>query len=462
MIVRHSMKCDPLRLHFIQGFLVAALWTLLTLPGWADSFGQGNQQFDIDFVTIGDPGNAPDPDNNPNSFQGYPGAYPVGDVSYTYRIGKYEISRGQIDTANALGNLGITLVDMTEFGGNGPNQPATGVNWFEAAKFVNWLNSSSGYTEAYKVRAGEFQNWEPTDAGYDPNNVFRNRLAHYFLPSVDEWYKAAFYDGKSDVYYTYATGSDTDPTPTAGGTTPGTAVYHQVKPAPVTQAGGLSPYGTMGQSGNIWEWEESQYGHLNLNVQYGLRGLRSGDWDDNDQHISANYRNPFPPYVENQLKSFGFRVASVANPIAVGDFNANGVMDAEDIDRMTLPSQNLTLDLTQDGVVNVDDRNRWVHTVAKTWYGDTNLDGQFNSADLVSVFAAGTYEDAIARNSGWAKGDWNGDADFTSADLVVAFQDGGYERGLRPGVAAVPEPSSGLLAMLVFAWSGLAMRARRG
>ncbi len=232
MIVRHSMKCDPLRLHFIQGFLVAALWTLLTLPGWADSFGQGNQQFDIDFVTIGDPGNAPDPDNNPNSFQGYPGAYPVGDVSYTYRIGKYEISRGQIDTANALGNLGITLVDMTEFGGNGPNQPATGVNWFEAAKFVNWLNSSSGYTEAYKVRAGEFQNWEPTDAGYDPNNVFRNRLAHYFLPSVDEWYKAAFYDGKSDVYYTYATGSDTDPTPTAGGTTPGTAVYHQVKPAP--------------------------------------------------------------------------------------------------------------------------------------------------------------------------------------------------------------------------------------
>ncbi len=201
---------------------------------------------------------------------------------------------------------------------------------------------------------------------------------------------------------------------------------------------------------------------LNLNVQYGLRG--PAKWRLGRQRSThlGKLSQSVSPYVENQLKSFGFRVASVANPIAVGDFNANGVMDAEDIDRMTLPSQNLTLDLTQDGVVNVDDRNRWVHTVAKTWYGDTNLDGQFNSADLVSVFAAGTYEDAIARNSGWAKGDWNGDADFTSADLVVAFQDGGYERGLRPGVAAVPEPSSGLLAMLVFAWSGLAMRARRG
>lgn len=448
------------RFRICRAAMTLALASLLAAPCSGDSFGQGDQQFDISFVTIGDAGNAPDLDNNPRSYQGYAGVYPVGDVSYVYRIGKYEISRGDVDKANALGNLGITLIDMSQFD-NGPELPATGINWFEAATFVNWLNSSTGYTEAYKVRAGEFQNWEPTDAGYDPNNVFRNRLARYFLPSVDEWYKAAFYDPKSDVYYQYATGSDSPPARVANGTAPESAVYHRAKPAPVTSAGGLSPYGTMAQSGNAWEWEETQYSHTNMNIQYGLRGLRGGDWDDDEEHISANYRNPFPAYVENQLNSFGFRVASVASPAAVGDFNANGVMDAADIDRMTLPSKNLTLDLTQDGAVDVDDRNRWVHVVASTWYGDTNLDGQFNSSDLVIVFEAGAYEDAIEKNSGWNTGDWDGDADFTSSDLVVAFQDGGYERGLRPSPPAVPEPTAGMLTALLVAWSGFAVRTRR-
>lgn len=414
-------------------------------PSRADVFGDGDNTFAIDFVTIGDPGNMPDPDNNPNSYQGHPGVFPIGDVAYVYRMGKYEISREKIEKANALGNLGITLIDMTDLGGNGPDQPATGLNWFEAAKFVNWLNTSTGHNEAYKVSDGEFKVWQPTDVGYDPNNIFRNQLAQYFLPSVDEWYKAAFYDGKSGVYYQFPTGSDTPPIPTARGTTPGTVVYHQTKPAPVNEAGGLSPYGTMGQGGNIWEWEETEYGHTNMSMLYGLRGLRSGDWDDNDEHVSANYRNPFPPYVENQLKSFGFRVASTAEPlepILVGDFNSNGVLDAADIDMIKIPSQDLQFDLNRDGVVTTDDRLEWVHGIANTWLGDATLDGLFNSADLVHVLQVGQFEDAFASNSGWASGDWNGDRDFTSGDLVLAFQEGGYEHGPRLPSGIVPEPSS--------------------
>jgi hypothetical protein len=54
-------------------------------------------------------------------------------------------------------------------------------------------------------------------------------------------------------------------------------------------------------------------------------------------------------------------------------------------------------------------------------YGDANLDGRFDSSDLVAIFQAGEFEDGIAKNSSWNEGDWNADGDFTSADLIAAF-----------------------------------------
>ncbi len=79
---------------------------------------------------------------------------------------------------------------------------------------------------------------------------------------------------------------------------------------------------------------------------------------------------------------------------------------------------------------------------------DTNLDGEFNSTDLVNVLSAGQYEDGIPLNSVWATGDWDGDGEFTRLDLVVALADGGYEQGLRLAPAAVPEPSSGVSLLI--------------
>jgi hypothetical protein len=58
--------------------------------------------------------------------------------------------------------------------------------------------------------------------------------------------------------------------------------------------------------------------------------------------------------------------------------------------------------------------------------GDANLDGTFDSQDLVSVFQSNHYEDEIRLNSRWADGDWNGDGEFDSSDLVRAFQIGGF------------------------------------
>ncbi|MEX2308923.1 MAG: SUMF1/EgtB/PvdO family nonheme iron enzyme [Pirellulales bacterium] len=273
----------------------------------ADVFGSGANSFEIEFVTIGEPGNAPDMTGDPN---------PAGSVPYVYRIGKYEISEAMIDKANAQsvadgGLLGITH-DM-----RGPNKPATSVSWFEAAKFVNWLNASMGDTPAYKFDAnGDFQLWLPSDAGYDTSNPFRNGLARYVLPSDDEWYKAAFYDPVSSAYHDYPTGSDIAPISVASGTTPGTAVWNQPfeqGPAEVTLAGGVSPSGTVGQGGNVLEWEETETDLIN-DTSTALRGVRGGDWISSitPLDLSSAFRNLALP--ERIPLNVGFRVASVPEP----------------------------------------------------------------------------------------------------------------------------------------------------
>jgi hypothetical protein len=134
-----------------------------------------------------------------------------------------------------------------------------------------------------------------------------------------------------------------------------------------------------------------------------------------------------------------------------GDFNNNGAYDADDIDLLSAEVRGATnppaFDLNGDGLVNQDDRGEWVDVLANTYFGDSNLDGEFNSSDFVVVFTANEYEDSIANNSGWATGDWNGDSEFNSSDFVTAFTAAGYEVGPRPA-AAVPEPSTAFLLTL--------------
>ena len=162
-------------------------------------------------------------------------------------------------------------------------------------------------------------------------------------------------------------------------------------------------------------------------------------------------------------------IDSASYDCLAGDFNSDGVIDAEDIDALTQQIKDggfdPCFDLNNDGVIDQDDCMVWVDDLKETCLGDANLDGEFNSADLVFVFQSGEYEDDIECNSGWAEGDWNCDGEFDSSDFVVAFQQGWYENGplralanedfdavgsvelteFESRVAAVPEPSSNVL-----------------
>lgn len=156
-----------------------------------------------------------------------------------------------------------------------------------------------------------------------------------------------------------------------------------------------------------------------------------------------------------------------------GDYNEDGVLNAADIDLQTAEmkkdpaDQDLAkFDHNSDGVVNVGaagtdtskwgDRLIWIRDLRKTSVGDSNLDGAFDSGDLVAVFTGGEYD--TGEMAGWALGDWNGDMVFDSGDLVFAFTDGGYVAAAEP--AAVPEPTT-ITPLLVGAVLLLARTRRR-
>jgi sulfatase modifying factor 1 len=287
------------------------------------TFGSGSNQFDIVFSIIGDPENSPDTVGWPNPHI----SVPVGSVGYAYRISKYEVSRDMVRKASEEGGLGITLPSM-DFLTHGPrpNMPVTGVCWNEAARFVNWLNTSQGFFPAYKfaIQPGEIgynpiahiERWQPGDLGYNPENRFRNSLALYFLPSLDEWYKAAYYDpsanGGQGSYWIYTTGSNNPPTPVSGGTQAGTAVFHQPViqgPADIDNAGGLSPYGVMALGGNVWELQETTLFRDNDAPDH-IRIIRGSDFShpigpDGMMSTYVYYKSPTDKHYD-----IGFRIAS--------------------------------------------------------------------------------------------------------------------------------------------------------
>jgi formylglycine-generating enzyme required for sulfatase activity len=107
----------------------------------ADTFGEGANQFTIDFVPISGA-------TNPTS--GY------GIVNRDYRMGTYAISNDQWNKFTTslgvpvTGSQGGYSYSFYDWGTGITSVPAIEVSWYEAAQFVNWLNTSMRHQAAYK------------------------------------------------------------------------------------------------------------------------------------------------------------------------------------------------------------------------------------------------------------------------------------------------------------------------
>lgn len=207
------------------------------------------------------------------------------------------------------------------------------------------------------------------------------------------------------------------------------------------------------------------------------KGLSNGDVAGQPGDIClkpdfVDYTFPIPAGATDMVLSFrglttwGNEIFAIDNirvfsgDLLTGDFNGNGSLDAGDLDLLAngQATNDKAYDLDGSNSTDFSDRLVWVRDLKKTWIGDSDLNGQFNTADFVSVFQAGKFE--TGQSATWTEGDWNGDKLFSTADFVAAFQDGGFEQGPRAAVSAVPEPTSSCL--LLIACGALAAKRRRG
>ena len=144
------------------------------------------------------------------------------------------------------------------------------VSFWNAARFSNWLHNGqpTGPQGPDTTESGAYH-----DLG-DDILFGRNAGAKFFIPTEDEWYKAAHHNkdaGILGMYFDYPTGTDSLPGNDITETTnPGnnanyfTNHYSIGSPYYRTEVGefelSVSPYGTFDQAGNLAEWTELLYG----------------------------------------------------------------------------------------------------------------------------------------------------------------------------------------------------------
>ncbi len=125
------------------------------------------------------------------------------------------------------------------------------------------------------------------------------------------------------------------------------------------------------------------------------------------------------------------------------DPNEDGIQSSADIDATCQSIRDGIyhgpFDQNADRRLTVGDVDLYIETHFNSAAGDANLDGVFDSTDLVQVLQANEYEDDIEGNSTWAEGDWNCDGDFDAHDLIRALQTGRY---VRDGAAATSAAQS--------------------
>jgi formylglycine-generating enzyme required for sulfatase activity len=277
-----------MRRTFVASITVFALLSSIAL---ADTFGTGSNQFTIDFVTISG-------STNPTS--GY------GIVNKDYRMGTYEITNAQYARFASNNNVYWT----------GDGVPSNRVTWFEAAQFVNYLNTSTGNTAAYKFNDSTFTLWDVTDTGYDASNPFRNSNAKYFLPTENEWVKAAYWNGT--ILQNYATKAG-ESVYQGNGTNGGWNYYsngYATNPyGPWTVGSGSQELnGTYDMMGNVREWMENPYVTGEC-ISGAIRGIHGGSYEYYGYGLASYCRSY--EYPGNEPAGIGFRVASIPEPCSL-------------------------------------------------------------------------------------------------------------------------------------------------
>lgn len=295
--------------------------------------GKASAVITIETVPVGDVRNAPD-------------STMLGTVNYAYRIGKYDVTAAQYaqflnavaTTSDPYGLYNLSMgsqssvgCGITRSGSLGTysynvipgreNFPVNYVSWGDAARFCNWLANSQpvgaeglGTTESGSYVLNGAMSMSALMA------ITRSTTSTYVIPTMDEWYKAAYYKGGSTNagYWLYPTQSNTAPSNvfSASGTN-NANFYNTGYTDPVnflTPVGAFanspSSYGTFDQGGDVFQWTEANTANRNRAIRggafsyHGSVSLQSATWTNTD------------PTSEGSV--IGFRITVVPEPASIG------------------------------------------------------------------------------------------------------------------------------------------------
>lgn len=192
-----------------------------------------------------------------------------------------------------------------------PDNPVTGVNWYEAVVYCNWRSRCDGLEEVYGP-SGKYDAW-----GYEIWEAVNTRNG-YRLPTEAEWEFAAR-GGLAGKKF-----------PWGDEFNPAWANYDEGKGAVKGRWWRLSPvkeqqrnaYGLYGMAGNVWEWTGDWYGHRYQKSWFSVkdpegpssgrsRVIRGGSWGSpSPAFLRVSRRSCASP--DLYLYDIGFRMVRTA------------------------------------------------------------------------------------------------------------------------------------------------------
>jgi len=252
----------------MRSFLVAVLILATGNFAMADTI----RGIDMDFVNIGNAGNSADSTG-------------FGAVNYAYRMGKYEVTAQQYNTAAAAGGFHV---------GSGSGNMPIGESWYDAAYFCNYLTTGNKNIGVYTISGDTIQ-------------IMDHQLARstygvaYFLPSENEWYKSAYYKPDRSGYSIFANGTNVAPIA-------GTETNYNLSPRHrqywAVGSGAMEQNGAFDMMGNRQEWTEG------LDIE-NRRILRGGFCSSSAEYLMSSMRLATSP---DNYGEIGFRIASIPEP----------------------------------------------------------------------------------------------------------------------------------------------------
>jgi formylglycine-generating enzyme required for sulfatase activity len=215
-----------------------------------------------------------------------------------------------ISRSNSSGSFAYNVIEASG------NRPIAYVSWFDAARFANWMHN--GATNGASTETGAY-----TLNGATNGIILKNPDAIWWIPSADEWFKAAYYKagGTNAGYWLYPTQSDAQPGNQVGNATNQSnyrsnntysvtqSTNYSSTQAYLTEVGAFesspSAYQTFDQGGNLGEWNDDV-------IQDSFRSVRGLGWGFDAASQQATTRSMIAPHQEGM--DYGFRLATVPEP----------------------------------------------------------------------------------------------------------------------------------------------------